>query len=45
MKVQVQTWNFHFRRNLNDREVPQLLDLISRLESLRVSSNVKDRRI
>ncbi|PON98757.1 hypothetical protein TorRG33x02_053720, partial [Trema orientale] len=39
------SWNFHFRRNLNDKEVSQLLDLISRLESVRISSNVKDRRI
>ncbi|PON76438.1 LOW QUALITY PROTEIN: hypothetical protein PanWU01x14_034920 [Parasponia andersonii] len=28
------SWNFHFLRNLNDKEVPQLLNLFTLLESV-----------
>ncbi|POO03864.1 hypothetical protein TorRG33x02_001680 [Trema orientale] len=39
------SWNFHFLRNLNDKEVPQLLNLFTQLESVSLCSDIEDRRI
>ena len=37
--------NFHFKRNLNDREVPNLLELLYLLERVNICSYTDDRRI
>ncbi|POO03775.1 LOW QUALITY PROTEIN: hypothetical protein TorRG33x02_000790, partial [Trema orientale] len=39
------SWNFHFVRNLKDREVPLLLDLLNRLEPACICPNLEDRRV
>ena len=40
----VTSWNLHFSRNLLDREIDQLIQLIQILETKRVCSTVVDRR-
>lgn len=40
-----QGWSFHFMRNLRDRVVPQKVELINRLASIRLCSNIEDRRV
>ena len=37
--------NFHFILNFNDREFPQISDLITRLEGVRFSEALEDRKI
>ncbi|PON65608.1 hypothetical protein PanWU01x14_116200 [Parasponia andersonii] len=39
------SWNFHFVKNLNDREVPLLLVLLNRLEPACICPNLEDRGV
>ena len=39
------SWNFHFRRNLMDREIEQLQELLHRMERLTLCSGVEDKRV
>ena len=39
------SWNFHFLRNLSDREITQVQELLQRLERQRLCPSVEDKRI
>ena len=39
------SWNFHFSRNLMDREIDQLIELLQILERKRVCTSVEDERM
>ena len=39
------SWNFHLRRDLNVREIDELIGLLSRLESARLCQAITDRRV
>ena len=39
------SWNFHFPRNLLDREITKLQGLLHSLEKIRLCSTVEDRRV
>uniref|UniRef100_A0A803P465 Reverse transcriptase domain-containing protein n=1 Tax=Cannabis sativa TaxID=3483 RepID=A0A803P465_CANSA len=41
----VESWNFKFRRNLMDRELPSLISLMQKVEHVRVLSISEDSRI
>ena len=40
----VPNWNFHFIQNLNERELPQVVQLLKRLDGVRLNIAVDDRR-